>query len=294
VEGASDGSVSDDGRYVAFRSAAGNLVPGQTAGATAKRNVFVHDRVTRETELISRSVLSPFRTSNDHAQKPTFSPDGRYVAFLSQATDLAAGATGRDIYLADRQLHTLERVAEGTGDYLDMSYSPPYAIPLVSADGSVVLFNSASLDLDPGDFNGADDVFAWVRSAPSILGSGDFFTVAPCRLIDTRQAGQGPALTSGMPALLTVGGACGVPGTATAVAINVTVIQAEGAGFLTLHPGNLSTPATSTVNFAAGQTRANNAILALASNGEGTLGITPAISGGGTVHVIVDVSGWFE
>jgi Tol biopolymer transport system component len=298
VSDAQDSLISDDGRCVAFRSAAPNLVPGQTAGpGGAKQNVFVHDRVTRQTELISRSLLSPLQTSNGGAQQPVLSPDGRYVAFLSLATDLAAGATGRDIHLADRQLHTLERVAPGTREYFNDYSGLPFPSPRLSADGSVVLFTSAGPDLAPADYNAADDVFAWVRSAP---GTGDFFTIAPCRLIDTRQAGQGPALASGVPALLTVHGACGIPGIpgkARAIAINVTVLQAQGDGRLTLHPGNLSTPNTSTINFTAGQTLANNAILALASNGEGTLAITPVItggSGGGTVHVIVDVSGWFE
>jgi Tol biopolymer transport system component len=292
VSGADRPSVSDDGRYVAFRSTGANLVPGQAAApGGARNNLFVHDRVTRQTELISRSILSPSRTSNGHAQRPALSPDGRYVAFFSQATDLAAGATGHDVYLADRQLHTLERVAEGTGDFVAVNDGAPYSVPRLSANAGVVTFNSGSIDLAAGDLNGQDDVYAWVRSAPAI---GDFFTMTPCRLIDTRQAAQGPALASGVPALVRVHGACGIPATARAVALNVTVIQGQGDGRLTLHPGNLSTPATSTINFAAGQTLANNAILALASNGEGTLGITPFVIGGGTVHVLVDVSGYFQ
>ncbi|MES1244175.1 MAG: hypothetical protein ABUT39_21400 [Acidobacteriota bacterium] len=294
VSGAQDGQVSEDGRYVVFRSAAGNLVPGQTAGpGTAKLNVFVHDRVTRQTEIVSRSVLSPLQTSNHDSQPPTLSPDGRYVAFFSQATDLAAGATGSDLYLADRQLHTLERVAAGTGIPAS-PYVASVARPRLSADGGVVLFTSAWSHLAADDLNVADDVFAWTRSALGILGTGDYYTVAPCGLIDTRQAGQGPALASGVPALVKVHGVCGIPGTAKAVAVNVTVLQAQGAGRLTLHPGNLSTPNTSTINFPAGLNLANNAILGLATNGEGTLGILPVVTGGGTVHVIVDVSGWFE
>lgn len=46
--------------------------------------------------------------------------------------------------------------------------------------------------------------------------------------------------------------------------------------------------------FGQGQTRANNAILPLAANGSGTLAITPFVAGNGTVHVIVDVVGYFE
>ncbi|HEX3126151.1 MAG TPA: hypothetical protein VH394_02380 [Thermoanaerobaculia bacterium] len=287
-----EGSVSADGRYVIFRSAAPNLVPGQTAGpAGAKLNVFVHDRVTRQMELISRSFVSPLQTSNGDAGKPALSQDGRYMAFLSHATDIAAGATGHDIYLADRQLRTLERVAEGTLSEFYPTWWAPSSIPYLSADGSVLLFTSSAPYLAGADFNAVDDVFAWTRSGP---GTGDFFTVAPCRLIDTRQAGKGPALASGVPVLVEVLGRCGIPGTARAVAINVTAVQAQGAGSLTLHPGNLSTPNTNTINFQAGQNLANNAILPLASNGEGTLGITPTVSGGGTVHVIVDISGWFE
>jgi Tol biopolymer transport system component len=291
VTGAWNPSVSDDGRYVAFRSYGSNLIPGQTAAiGPATANVFVHDRVTRQTELISRSILSPQKTSNGDAQKPTLSPDGRFLAFLSPATDLASGSTGRDIYLADRQLQTLERVAEGSGTYFTTTSTIPSTIPLLGPGGTV-LFTSRGLSLVPGDWNGADDVFAWVRSGS---GTGDFFTVNPCRLIDTRQAGQGPALVNGVPAVVDVHGVCGIPSTARAVAVNVTVFQAQGPGRLTLHPGNLSTPNTSTINFLAGQSLANNAILALASNGEGTLGFTPVVSGGGTVHLVVDVSGWFE
>jgi Tol biopolymer transport system component len=295
VEGAWQGSVSDDGRYVAFLSTGSLLVPGQSAGlGVAKSNVFVHDRVTRETELVSRSVLSPARASNGNALSPVLTPDGRYLAFVSLATDLASGATGNDVYLADRQLHTLERIAEGPEPYYYYDY-PSGAVmsasPRLSADGGVLLFTSGATDLVAGDFNGANDVFSRVRGA---AGTGDFFTVGPCRLIDTREPGQGPALVSGVPAVVDVHGGCGIPATATAVAVNVTVLQAQGAGRLTLHPGNLSTPNTSTINFQAGLNLANNAILGLASNGEGTLGITPVVSGGGTVHVIVDVSGYFH
>jgi hypothetical protein len=71
-------------------------------------------------------------------------------------------------------------------------------------------------------------------------------------------------------------------------------VQPSGDGFLTLHPGDIAAPTISTVNFAAGQTRANNAVQRLALNGAGTVAVTPFVSGNGTVHVIVDVVGYFE
>jgi hypothetical protein len=91
-----------------------------------------------------------------------------------------------------------------------------------------------------------------------------------------------------------VAGACGIPATARAVAANVTVLQSTGPGRLTLHPGDLSASSTSTINFSAGITRANNATLPLALDGTGTLSLSATVNGGGTVHVIVDVSGYFE
>ncbi len=123
---------------------------------------------------------------------------------------------------------------------------------------------------------------------------GTLSTLPPCRLLDTRLAADGPALASGVTETLTVAGRCGVPPTATAIAVNVTVTQSTGTGHLIFHPGGQPPGLTSTINFGAGQTRANNAILTLAANGGGTLSVTPAVSGNGTVHVIVDISGFFE
>ena len=125
---------------------------------------------------------------------------------------------------------------------------------------------------------------------PIPVSSGSFFTVAPCRLLDTRQPGQGPALASGVARLLPMPGACGVPPTASAVAINVTVTNGTGGGHLTLFPGGSAVPQTSTINFSAGQTRANNAVVPLGADGD--LGLFAAVDG--SVHVIVDVFGYFE
>jgi hypothetical protein len=118
-----------------------------------------------------------------------------------------------------------------------------------------------------------------------------FFTLTPCRLVDTRLADQGPALAAGEVRALAVAGACGVPPTARAVAVNVTVTAPTAAGQLTFGPGGAPPPGTSTLNFAAGQTRANNAVLPLGP--DGTLAVLAGL-GEGSVHLIVDVNGWFE
>ncbi len=122
----------------------------------------------------------------------------------------------------------------------------------------------------------------------------DYHTVASCRLVDTRQPpgpAGGPALASGTPRTFTVAGACGVPATAVAVAINLTAVASTAAGNLTVFPVGTFQPPTSNLNFAAGQTRSNNAVVQLQAGGV-TISYTAA--GGATVQVIVDVVGYFE
>jgi hypothetical protein len=118
----------------------------------------------------------------------------------------------------------------------------------------------------------------------------DFFTLSPCRLVDTR-AGQAPALASRERRVFTITGVCGIPATAKAVAVNVTVTGAAALGNLALVPGN-GLSETSAVNFGAGQTRANNAIVMLATDGTG--GVAAVNRSSGAAHVILDVSGYFE
>jgi hypothetical protein len=112
--------------------------------------------------------------------------------------------------------------------------------------------------------------------------------------VDTRQPADGPALASGITETWSLHGSCGIPATAKSVAVNVTVTQPTGIGYLILWAGDAPVPSSSVINFGPGQTRSNNAILGLAANADGTLKVQPGISGGGTVHVILDVVGYFE
>ena len=122
----------------------------------------------------------------------------------------------------------------------------------------------------------------------------DYFSVSPCRLLDTRLPGQGPALASGASRLVTVtGGSCGIPAIARAITANITSVASTGTGNLRLYAGDGTAPPTSALNFSAGQTRANNGIFPLAGNGNGTLAILATVAGSGTVHVVLDVTGYF-
>jgi hypothetical protein len=129
--------------------------------------------------------------------------------------------------------------------------------------------------------------------APNAVDSTDFFSVAPCRAIDTRLPDGplgGPALVAGADRTFPLSGACGIPSGASAVSVNIAVIGATAAGNLRLHPGGTPVPLVATVTYSAGETRSNNAVAALSATGE--LG---AYVGGpaGSVHFVLDVNGYF-
>lgn len=141
----------------------------------------------------------------------------------------------------------------------------------------------------PGAEWSLDDVTVTACAATAL----SFYTLTPCRLADTRGANGplgGPALQPGAVRPFTLTGICGVPVTAKALSLNVTVTQPNAPGFLTLYPGGQLTPPTSAINFSGGQTRANNAVLPL----EDGTGILQIYSAGGSAHVILDVNGYFQ
>jgi Tol biopolymer transport system component len=147
-------SISSDGRYVAFYSVANNLVAGDTNGIM---DIFLHDTQTGTTTCVS--VDSGGAEGNDISFYPSISADGRYVAFVSAATNLVAGDTNgaRDIFLHDTQTGTTARVSvdsEGAQGNDSSSWSPS-----ISADGRYVAFESVATNLVPGDTNGVEDIF---------------------------------------------------------------------------------------------------------------------------------------
>jgi uncharacterized repeat protein (TIGR03803 family) len=122
----------------------------------------------------------------------------------------------------------------------------------------------------------------------------DYFAVAPCRLIDTRGPNGplgGPALAAGANRDFSVTGACGIPSSAVALAVNVTVTQPTAAGSLTIFAAGNPMPGTSSINYSAGQTRANNAVVAPNSAGAMTVHCTQT---SGTVQFLLDVNGYFR
>jgi uncharacterized repeat protein (TIGR01451 family) len=119
-----------------------------------------------------------------------------------------------------------------------------------------------------------------------------YYTLVPCRLADTRAA-EGPALSANATRTFPVSGLCGVPSDATAVAIVFAVVNESDFGHLTLYPAGVAPPLASSINFVINQTRTNNAVMPLGTNGQIDVQCTMS-SGSGTTHFVLDVYGYFK
>jgi len=147
--------ISDNGRFVAFRSTATNLVAGDT---NYWPDIFLHDRQSDTTERVS--VDSDGLESNGASYEASIGVDGRFIAFRSSANNLVADDTNgyTDVFVRDRQGLTVRISVDSEGvEADDSSY-----FPVISSDGMVVAFYSLASNLidDPFDTNGVFDAFA--------------------------------------------------------------------------------------------------------------------------------------
>jgi Tol biopolymer transport system component len=157
----SPGSITPDGRWVVFQSNATNLVANDTNG---KADLFVFDRLSRRTVLISHT---PGRTpTNGDSFGPTISANGRYIAFVTLATNMGSTVSPSQVFFYDRDADNdgffdevggvqITWLARGTNP----SLNAPCGAPSMSADGRFVTFESDARDLVTNDFNNARDIF---------------------------------------------------------------------------------------------------------------------------------------
>ncbi len=172
-------SISADGRFVAFASDASNLVAGDTNGT---EDVFVHDLKTRRTVRVS--VTSRGAQANGASLQPAISANGRFVAFVSSATNLAHG-TGAEtnVYVSDLKTRSTRVISASSTGTVGNNAS---LRPAISADGRLVAFESFATNLVAGDSNATLDVF--VRDLHTS-------TTQRISLSSTRVQGNAPSYT---------------------------------------------------------------------------------------------------
>lgn len=131
-------------------------------------------------------------------------------------------------------------------------------------------------------------------TAPPFGDKQRFHQINPCRVFDTRDLlgpTGGQPMTPAFELTYDLGGACGVSPEAMSVSVNVTVTGSTGNGILTIYPADQPFPGTVTAVISAGRARANNTILRLSA--DAARSVTLRNTSDGTVHVILDVNGYF-
>ena len=158
-------TISADGRYVAFVSAATNLI---AVDRNRSSDVFVADLELGVLELVSRSADGG--PANGRSASPAISADARYVAFQSEASDMVCARRCQpgaedinllwDVFVRDRRDGTTARVSsDSTGGWME-----PSAGPAMDASGSLVVFSSRH-PINPTDTNNDFDLFLCARLA---------------------------------------------------------------------------------------------------------------------------------
>jgi Tol biopolymer transport system component len=231
-------SISADGRFVAFESAATDLVPGFVDGNGALNfDAFVRDLQTGTTTLLSINSAGT-ASGNAGSFLPVVSADDQHVLFVSDATDLVNipdnnGLFGQDIFVRDLQtlsttLVTINSAGTATGN------GSSGAVAFITPDGRFVVFQSDASDLVANDFNGTTDAF-----------ERDLQT-ATTTLISVSIAGTASVNTAGVP-LATALSATVFPfplPTAVPTASAISLIQSQQ---LSVDPSRVTLPAPTAV-----------------------------------------------
>jgi Tol biopolymer transport system component len=156
------GGMSADGRYVVFQSDASDLVAGDKNRAT---DIFVRDLVAETT--VRASVSTSGIEGNGVSTSPVITPDGRYVAFLSKASNLVANDNNGipDVFVRDLVLNTTILATVGATNSINSPPLPPFydtsflSPPAITPDGRYVAFATTYGGLVPGMSQFPGDVY---------------------------------------------------------------------------------------------------------------------------------------
>ncbi len=168
--------ISSNGQYVLFESNASDLVPGDTNNS---RDVFLRDLVTRTTELVS---ISTNGLAGDGASRSAvMTPDGRYVAFVSEASDLVTGDTNAiaDVFLRDMRDGVTRLISVGASSATAAGLPSRSEAPVLTPDGRYVAFYSTATNLVPGAPDGGDIYVRDVLGGTTLWASSFARTAVP-------------------------------------------------------------------------------------------------------------------
>jgi uncharacterized repeat protein (TIGR01451 family) len=280
---------------------------GQTAAATILNVVSVP--VITATKTVATSPVGPFVAGAGIVYTVTLRNTGTFAQGDDAGNELtdvlpsaltlvsANASSGAAVAAVATNTVTWNGSVAANGGSVTITIEATIA---ASTPGGTAVSNQGAVNYD-GDADGTNEATV-LTDDPGQPGAADpttfytatrFYTLDPCRLIDTR----GPTGALGAPALgpgsraFTLTGTCGLPADARAVSLNVTVTAPTHPGDLRLYPSDAALPLVSTINYSPGQTRANNAVAVLSAAGALSVQGDQAA---GTVELIVDVNGYFK
>jgi hypothetical protein len=263
--------MAADGRWA--------ILVKSAAGANVLRNNILVNRNPARGGIVYGDANDVSKTDSDYNVLDAVSPDDSTRVLLASWQ-----ALGHETHSLSASIGALFRNAS-VADYHLASASPALDHGQTLAGVPLDLEGTAR----PGGT--AFDIGAFETATPAPLA---FFTLTPCRLLDTRSplsAQGGPALQGGARRTIAASGQCGIPAGARAIAANITYVGGPGSGYLTAFADGSLQPFASTMNFRTNLTRANNAIVPLGPGGGFVL-----YCGAGAVAVdaVVDVDGYFQ
>lgn len=291
-------SISANGMVVSFESEATNLVLADTNG---RADVYVHDRSGSTTTRVSERTpfdefgafhpVEPSRLLDTRDVGVPVGPGETRVLEVAGVGVVPADAAGVALNVTIDQPSAVSFItvfptgaARPLASNLNVEAGQQVANAVtvkIGTNGEISIYNNAGTAHVIVDLNG------WYDD-DSVSGGGGFFGAQPTRLLDTRVA-PATKLGPGETVDIQVTGVGGVPDTATAAALNVTVDQPTAVSYLTAFPTGEDRPLASNINFAPGQQLANTVIVQL-----GTDGMVSIYNNLGDVDVIVDLNGWFD
>jgi hypothetical protein len=161
--------LSDDGAFVAFMSNGSNLIAGQSQSA-ARYQIFLWNRNTGDTSLVSHTASSATTAGNNSGLYPVMNANASYIAFYSSATDLVAGQfdqnQNHDVFLYERATGTNTLISH-TQNSTSTTGLMASLYPEISSDGRYVVYQSTAPDLVANDLNNVQDIFVWDRTTNS-------------------------------------------------------------------------------------------------------------------------------
>jgi subtilisin family serine protease len=273
------------------------------AATAAPRFDLFFDRGAPEYVAAAGSVTEPASSPNTMAAGAICWQNNALQPYSSQGPTID-GRVKPDIAGQDATSSSVYGPASGcVGGFTGTSASAPHVT------GAAALVAQASPSFTPAEIQtflearavdlgtaGKDNLYGsgklWLGTAQPDASGATFVALSPTRLLDTR-VGNGLAGTfqAGLARTFQVSGRGGVPANATAVTGNLTVTEQSALGFVFLGPDPVASPTSSTLNFPLGDNRANGVTVAL--SGLGSLSATYAAVGGGTTHLVFDVTGYF-